>query len=60
VHCGQRVAFIEIEERQKGHSLVVGSSTVLGAFCNRLAALITRKMAKAIIIKLMMVLRNNP
>lgn len=59
VQLGQRVALIGICVKQCGHSLVVTSAGAGGAF-RRLAALTTRKMANAMIMKSMIVVMNTP
>ena len=61
VQWGQRVALREMVDRQKGHSLVAGSAggAAFSRFM-RLTPLITRNTAKAMIIKLMMVLMKIP
>src|ERR1035437_4710604 len=63
VQCGQRVALIGIVEKQRGHSLVVGS-TAAGACSSRcfmvFIALMIRKMQNATIMKSMITLMNEP
>ena len=61
VQWGQRLAWMGMVVKQKGHSLVLGSAA--GASFSRfmwLMPLITRNTAKAMMIKLMMVLMKRP
>jgi hypothetical protein len=64
VQCGQRVALIGIVEKQRGHSLVVGSAGAAGACSSRcfseFIALIIRKIQNATMMKSIVTLMNEP
>jgi hypothetical protein len=61
VQWGQRVALIEIVDRQYGHSFVVGSAGSSSSFrSSRLIWRTIKKIAKATMTKSITVLMNNP
>ena len=61
VQFGQRLALIAMVEKQKGHSLVVGSAGGASSWRLRLfMPLISMNTAKATIVKLITALKNTP
>ena len=61
MHCGQRLAARAMLEQQNGHSLLVGpASGTGGATVSLFTALTSKKMQKAMMTKLMQLLRNSP
>ena len=60
VQWGQRLAWMGMVVKQKGHSLVLGSAAGCFSRFMWLMPLMTRNTAKAMMIKLMMVLMKTP